>query len=65
MVASNLLSQWLTGSSYSGANVIPVTAYTTEVSRVPSNGIETITVRDNVPIHSAPQQFMRLRVTKP
>jgi alpha-glucosidase (family GH31 glycosyl hydrolase) len=65
MVASNLLSQWLTGSSYSGANVIPVTAYTTEISRVPSNGIETITVRDNVPIHSAPQQFMRLRVTKP
>lgn len=65
MVASNLLGQWLTGSSYSGANVIPVTAYTTEVSRVPSNGIETISVRDNVPIHSAPQQFMRLRVTKP
>jgi alpha-glucosidase (family GH31 glycosyl hydrolase) len=65
MVASNLLSQWLTGSSYSGANVIPVTAYTTEVSRVPSNGIETIAVRDNVPINSAPQQFMRLRVTKP
>jgi hypothetical protein len=65
MVTGDLLGQWLTGSSYSGSNIVPVTAATTEFNRVPFNGLEMITVRDNVPIDAAPMRFMRLRVTNP
>jgi hypothetical protein len=59
------LSQWLAGSSYSGTNEVPVTTNTTEISRLPTNGVETITVRDNVPVNSASERFMKLRVTNP
>lgn len=59
------LIQWLSGSSYSGSNTIPVTATTTEVSRRLTNGIETITVRDNTPVNSAARRFMMMRVSNP
>ena len=64
MVTGDLLNPWLKGSSYSGANVISNTTNTTEVSRAPSNGVEIITVRDNVPMLSAPRRFMKVRVTE-
>src|SRR5262249_45841142 len=64
MVADDLF-HWQAGSSYSGTDSAPITLNTTELSRLSSNGIETITVRDNVPIWSASQRFMRLRVTNP
>jgi alpha-glucosidase (family GH31 glycosyl hydrolase) len=64
MVAPDLI-QWQAGSSYSGSNAVPVTPYTTQLSRFPSNGLEIITVRDNIPIRDAPQRFIRLRVTNP
>jgi hypothetical protein len=68
LVTTNLvgpLSQWQTGSSYSGANINSNTANTTEVSRVLTNNVEMITVRDNVPMTAAPQRFMTVRVTIP
>lgn len=65
LAGSNLLAPLLTGSSYSGTNIISNTANTTEVSRTLSNNLETITVRDNVPMSSATERFMRLRVTRP
>jgi len=37
---------------------------TTEFSRTGA-GLETLVVRDNVSILSAPQRFLRLRVTHP
>jgi hypothetical protein len=39
-------------------------AATTEVSRVLSGGLETITVRSNVPV-GAGQQFLRVKVDVP
>ncbi|MDB6028101.1 MAG: hypothetical protein JWM68_4324, partial [Verrucomicrobiales bacterium] len=62
-VSSNLTS-WLSGSSYSGSNSVPVTANTTEVGRA-TNLLEFITVRDNIPMNVAPQRFMRVRVSWP
>ena len=64
MVSGDLV-QWLAGSSYSGTNIVPVTANTTQISRTPANDVETIVVRDNVSLNSAPQRFMNLRVTDP
>src|SRR5262249_46224427 len=61
MVSGDLV-QWLAGSSYSASYSIPFTLNTTEISRVRVNGVETIVVRDNVPITSARLRFMRLRV---
>jgi len=68
LVTSNLVSQsslWQTGSSYAGANIVSDTAYTTEVSRMISNAVEVITVRDNVPMNAAPQRFMTVHVSGP
>ena len=68
LVTTNLVgqfSQWQTGSSYSGANINSNTANTTEVSRVLTNNVELITVRDNVPMTAAPHRFMTVRVTIP
>src|SRR5262249_11184134 len=64
MVAPDLF-HWLTGATYSATNSISVTTNTTEVSRTQTNGVETIVVRDNLPIPAAAQRFMRLRVTIP
>jgi hypothetical protein len=58
------LINWTNGSIYSATGSVPDTALTTEISR---NGTtnETITIRGNSPISSAPQQFMRVRVSSP
>ena len=58
------LINWTNGSVYSATGNAPDTASTTEVSRSGTNN-ETIVIRGNSPISSAPQQFMRLRVTSP
>lgn len=62
--ASNDLETWLPGCTYSGTNRLTVTPQTTEFARAGS-GLETITVRDNIPLGGAPQRFLRLRVTEP
>ncbi len=61
---SDDLSNWLAGSTYFATNLPPVTTNTTEISRNGTN-IETIVVRDNVPVDSAAKRFMRVRVTAP
>ncbi|MEP6664694.1 MAG: hypothetical protein ABJC04_13640, partial [Verrucomicrobiota bacterium] len=61
---SDDLSNWLAGSTYSVTNLVPDTTNTTEVSRNGTN-IETIVVRDNVPMDSAGKRFMRVRVSSP
>ncbi len=58
------LSNWLAGSTYFMTNPASATTNTTEIGRNGTN-IETIIVRDNVPVNSAPQRFMRVRVTAP
>jgi hypothetical protein len=61
---SDDLSSWTGGSSYSATNSISNTALTSEVSR--SGTItETIVVRENLPLTSAPQNFLRVRVSSP
>jgi dienelactone hydrolase len=62
--ASADLQTWSSGCTYSGTNRVTATAQTAEFSRVGA-GLETLVVRDNVPIPSAPQRFLRLRVTQP
>jgi dienelactone hydrolase len=62
--ASPDLQTWLPGCAYSGTNWVTATADTTEFSRTGA-GLETIIVRDNNPVGSAPQRFLRLRVTEP
>jgi len=62
--ASPDLQTWLPGCAYSGTNRVTATAETTEFSRTGA-GLETIIVRDNTPVGSAPQRFLRLRVTEP
>jgi hypothetical protein len=61
---SDDLTTWLSGSSYSGTNVNANTPLTTEVSRIGTN-TESITVRENVPIDSAPKRFLRVKVSSP
>ena len=68
LVTSNLveqLSQWQVGASYSGANIMSGTTNTTAVSRVLTNNVEVVTLRDNVPMSTAPQRFMTVIVTIP
>jgi hypothetical protein len=36
-----------------------------EISRIPNSGYDTVTARDGVPINSATQRFMRLRMIRP
>src|SRR5262249_12676185 len=65
MVVDDLLNQWFVGSTYSGASISSNTTNTTEISRVLSNNVEIITVRDNTPMAAAPKRFMRVVVTSP
>ncbi len=58
------LVNWTNGSVYSATGSVPNTALTSEVSRSGTNN-ETIVIRENAPISSAPQQFMRVRVSSP
>ncbi|HXI70450.1 MAG TPA: hypothetical protein VNN22_08865 [Verrucomicrobiae bacterium] len=62
-VSPDLLN-WTNASVYSATGSVPNTALTSEVSRGGTNN-ETIVIRENAPINSAPQQFMRVLVTSP
>ncbi|MGC9452459.1 MAG: alpha/beta hydrolase family protein [Oceanipulchritudo sp.] len=59
---SSTLLEWIPGSSYSGQVRTPDTGATTEVSQSGS-GLESITVRDNVPTTSGPR-FLQLQVRR-
>lgn len=61
---SDDLGSWNAGSTYSATGAVPNTVLTTEVSRTGTN-TETIVVRENAPLGSSPQRFMRVRVTSP
>jgi hypothetical protein len=61
---SDDLAGWSAGSSYSSTGAVPNTPVTTEVSRTGTN-TEIIVVRENAPLGSAPQRFMRVRVSAP
>ena len=58
------LVNWITGSSYASTGNNPITTTTREVSRGGSP-LETITVRDNFPMSSGTNLFMRVRVSRP
>jgi hypothetical protein len=62
--ASRDLVNWITGSSYSAANSTPDTAITREVSRGGAP-VETIAVRDILPMGYGTNQFLRVRVSRP
>jgi hypothetical protein len=61
---SDNLTQWLTGSSYSAIGSTPNTVLTSEVSH---NGTNTqrIVVRENNPVTTGTNRFMRVRVSTP
>jgi hypothetical protein len=65
VMAAGDLFHWLPGSTYSGDTIIATNANTTELLRTNAAGLETITVRDNVPGNSAAQRFLRLDVASP
>jgi hypothetical protein len=58
------LVNWLPGSSYSATATNANTARTSEISRSGTNPV-TIIVRDNFPIKSGTNLFMRLKVSAP
>lgn len=58
------LQAWLPGCSYSGTNRLTAAEHTTEHTRTGA-GLETITVRDNVPLSAAAQRFLRFQITRP
>jgi len=62
--ASTDLQTWLPGCTYSGTNRLTATAHTTDFSHAGA-GLETITVRDNIPLSAASQRFLRLRIMQP
>ena len=60
------LQSWNAGSSYNAAGSTPITAFTTEVSRVSAGpGRETIVIRETVPLTTRPQSFLRFKATMP
>lgn len=61
---SQTLTNWLDGSTYSPVGDFPDTLLTTEIGRV-RTGVETITVRDNMPLGNATARFLRLKITGP
>src|SRR5207302_918561 len=61
---SDDLTTWQPASSYSAANIVSNTLLTTEVSRTGTN-TETIVIRENLPIESAPKRFLRVKVSSP
>ena len=62
---SDDLVAWHDGSVYSPYGDTPTNPFTTEIARVVSDNVETITVRDNVATSASSQRFMRLQVTTP
>lgn len=64
VLVSGSLDAWDYGSVYSPLGDTPSNTFTTEVARTPGDP-EIITVRDNVPVHSTPQRFIRLEILAP
>jgi hypothetical protein len=62
---SDDLVNWVQGSTYTESGNIPDQGDTFEVSNFDSDGVDTIVVRDSVPISSVPARFMRVVVTRP
>ena len=58
--SSGDLLAWHDGSSYGPGGIVAANAFTTEVSRGALAGVETITVRANVPLGSG-AQFLRVQ----
>jgi hypothetical protein len=61
---SDDLIHWADGSRYTGTNATPNTAATTEVSRA-GTPKEVITVRDNLPLTTRTNRFLRVRDSTP
>ena len=59
------LATWNDGSLYTASGDVPANAFTTQLSRTATGGIETITVRDNTAINAASEQCLRLKITRP
>ena len=62
-VSSDLVT-WNDGSLYTAGGDVPTNAFTTQLSRTVSGGIETITVRDNTAMLGAGARFIRLKVIR-
>jgi hypothetical protein len=62
-VSSNLIN-WLTGSTYAPTGSTPNTQYTSEVSHSGTN-TQKIVVRDNQPLATGTNRFMRVKVSAP
>ncbi len=61
---SDDLVTWNDGSSYAPSGNVLTNTFTTQNSRSTSNGLETISVRDNTP-SSASRHFIRLKIVVP
>ena len=57
------MQTWHDGSSYSESGCVPSNAWTTELSRT-GTSVETIAVRDNVPVSGASARYLRLRLIR-
>jgi len=62
---SSDLTTWNNGSTYSSSGDLISNAFTTQVSRSTTNGMETISVRDTAPTSALARKFIRLKVTSP
>lgn len=62
--ASGDLDTWLDGSTYSSTSSMPTNSVTTEISHSTGDPVETIVVRDNIPVAAAPARYLRLGVTR-
>jgi hypothetical protein len=64
VLAGGSPTNYLTGSVYSATLSIGTNAHTTQLSRTGAP-IETIIVRDNTPVGTATNRFMRLNISQP
>jgi hypothetical protein len=62
-VSTNLVD-WAAGSTYTPTNNTPISSETTEITRTGTN-FQSITIRDNAPLDTAPRRFLRVRVEGP
>ncbi len=64
--STDLTQPWNAGVSYGASGSGGVNLFTVEVSRSPAGpGLETIVVRDALPLSSGGRSFLRLKVTRP
>ena len=60
---SDDLVTWHDGSRYSGSGDTTDNAFTSQIARSSSNGLETIVVQDTTPSAGVAKHFIRLKVT--